>query len=72
MANLVSQAIKGGWRRSSRSQQGNCVEIRDLGYEIRNSNDPDGPRVRFTRSELVAWVRGAKQGDFDDMIGLAI
>jgi hypothetical protein len=33
---------------------------------IRNSGDPDGPAVSFTRQEWDAFLAGVKAGDFDD------
>lgn len=58
------------WRKSSHSgYQGNCVEIADLarhGIAVRNSRDPGGPALIFTRSEFVAFVRGIKAGAFDE------
>lgn len=57
------------WRKSSHSgYQGNCVEVADLpagGIGIRNSRDPGGPALIFTRAEFVAFLRGAKDGEFD-------
>jgi hypothetical protein len=35
---------------------------------VRNSNDPYGPTVLFSRAELHAWVLGCKNGEFDDLI----
>jgi hypothetical protein len=57
-----------GWRKSRRSgTQGSCVEVRlvDGGVEVRNSNDPTGPVVAFTRAEWIAFVGGAQDGEFD-------
>jgi hypothetical protein len=62
------------WRKSSFSGSGgtgggNCVELAALpgGIAIRNSNDPHGPTILFTRDELNAWIRGCKAGEFDDL-----
>jgi hypothetical protein len=57
------------WHKSSHSgYQGNCVEIAALPdgeFAIRNSRHPEGPALIFTRSEYAAFVRGAKDGEFD-------
>jgi hypothetical protein len=57
------------WRKSSHSgYQGNCVEIAALQhgeFAIRNSRDPEGPSLIFTRAEFAAFLRGAKDGEFD-------
>jgi hypothetical protein len=47
---------------------GNCVEIALLaagGVAVRNSRDPAGPALVFTRAEWDAFVCGAKDGEFD-------
>ncbi|MFD5891963.1 DUF397 domain-containing protein [Streptomyces sp. NPDC060334] len=46
----------------------NCVEIaRVAGGEValRNSRFPDGPALVFTRSEMIAFIAGARAGEFD-------
>ncbi|MFD4139310.1 MULTISPECIES: DUF397 domain-containing protein [unclassified Streptomyces] len=61
------------WIKSSRSNAtGNCVEMACLpgGYvAVRNSRDPQGPALVYTRDEIAAFVAGAREGDFDSMIG---
>ncbi|MET8335332.1 DUF397 domain-containing protein [Streptosporangium canum] len=34
-------------------------------YLVRDSKDPDGPKLAFTRSEWDAFVNGVKLGEFD-------
>jgi hypothetical protein len=59
------------WRRSTASNpSGDCVELADLpngDVAVRNSRDPHGPALLYTRAEIRAWVHGAKAGEFDDM-----
>ncbi|MGI9000448.1 MAG: DUF397 domain-containing protein [Pseudonocardia sp.] len=59
------------WRKSSFSgDEGNCVEVAaldDSGVAVRNSKRPDQATVVVTRAEMSAWVRGAKDGEFDDL-----
>jgi hypothetical protein len=62
------------WQKSRRSNpSGNCVELAALpgGAEIamRNSRDPDGPALIYTSAEIAAFVQGAKEGDFDNLVG---
>lgn len=59
------------WIKSSYSggNGGDCVELCQEGDTIlvRDSKDPDGPRLSFTKRELRAWVLGAKDGEFDHL-----
>ncbi|MGW4033421.1 DUF397 domain-containing protein [Streptomyces sp. NPDC004838] len=61
------------WTKSSHSNAtGNCVELAALpdgSVAIRNSRDPQGPALIYTREEMVAFVAGARGGDFDSVIG---
>jgi Domain of unknown function (DUF397) len=62
------------WRKSRFSNpSGNCVELADLSAEVvavRNSRDPDGPALIFTRAEWDAFLQGARAGEFG-LFGLA-
>ncbi|MEO3785009.1 DUF397 domain-containing protein [Actinocorallia sp. B10E7] len=70
---MPAQALTAAsWRKSRHSNpQGSCVEVAALpGPEIalRNSRHPAGPALIFTVAELSAFVQGAKDGEFDDLI----
>jgi hypothetical protein len=58
------------WRKSRRSNpDGNCVELAVLSsgeIGVRNSRHTDGPVLRCTPAEIVAFIQGAKDGEFDD------
>jgi len=61
------------WRKSRRSNpSGNCVEIARLpaggGVAVRNSRDPEGPTLIYTLDEMAAFLAGARDGDFDDLV----
>lgn len=59
------------WRKSKRSGcVGNCVEAAALDsgeVALRNSRDPNGPALIFSRDEMAAFLAGAKDGEFDDV-----
>jgi hypothetical protein len=56
-------------RKSRRSggQGGQCVEVADLGdaVAIRDSKNPDGPRLAFSRREMAEFAARAKSGRLD-------
>ena len=35
---------------------------------MRNARDPAGPALIYTQAEIEAFIAGAKDGDFDDLI----
>ncbi len=61
------------WVKSRRSSsQGNCVEMAQLAggaVAVRNSRHPEGPALVYTHAEMEAMILGAKDGDFDHLIG---
>ncbi|MBB3663019.1 MULTISPECIES: DUF397 domain-containing protein [Prauserella salsuginis group] len=72
--NGVSSELLTGvqWRKSRYSgAMGNCVEVAPLvggDVAVRNSRDPQGPALVYTRAEIEAFVAGVKDGEFDDML----
>ncbi|MFY1597352.1 DUF397 domain-containing protein [Micromonospora sp. WMMD737] len=66
----MSDASEGlTWRKSSESLNGDCVEVASLpdGVAVRDSKNPGGPRLTFSRSEWHAFLQGANQGEFNDL-----
>ncbi len=69
---LLARAV---WRVSSFSGGGGngggqCVQVAALDdgrIAVRNSNHPDEGVVFFTRAEMAAWIKGVKNGEFDDL-----
>jgi hypothetical protein len=57
------------WRKSKRSGcVGNCVEVAALNGDkvaMRNSREPQGPALIFSRGEMTAFLAGAKDGSFE-------
>ena len=57
------------WKKSARSgtNGGSCVEVRrrDEEIQVRDSKNPTGPILQFTREEWSAFVGGTKDGEFD-------
>ena len=67
----MSDLAAAAWRTSSFSNgTGLCVEVAlldDGRTAVRNSNHPDAGVVLFTRTEMDAWIKGVKAGEFDDL-----
>ena len=57
------------WRTATMSGGGNCVQVKsqDDMIIVRNSRLADGPFLSYTRDEWVAFLDGAKKGEFDDL-----
>ncbi|NRQ40807.1 DUF397 domain-containing protein [Nonomuraea sp. NN258] len=57
------------WRKSTASgDDGQCVEVAtNLPgiVAVRDSKDPQGPTLIFTRGEWKAFLEGADRGEFD-------
>ncbi|CNF99568.1 Domain of uncharacterised function (DUF397) [Mycobacterium tuberculosis] len=57
------------WQKSSRSDDtgGQCVEVADLaaGVAVRDSKDPDGPKLVFGPSASRAFASQVKTGGLD-------
>ncbi|WP_155338257.1 DUF397 domain-containing protein [Acrocarpospora corrugata] len=55
------------WRKSSASVEGECVEVA-FGPEsafVRDSNNPTGVVLKFSRADWAAFVVGVQRGEFD-------
>jgi uncharacterized protein DUF397 len=51
------------WRRCDSAT---CVEVGIGGYDVqvRDSKDPEGPVLRFSSSEWMAFITGVQAGEF--------
>lgn len=68
---VVAQARHLDWIKSSLSYgHGECVELAPDGdmVALRDSKNPDQPYLRFTRSEMAAFLYGARRGEFDHLL----
>ena len=54
-----------GWRKSSKSSSGNCVEIKETEHEVlmRDSKDRTGPVLHFGHDAWRAFLEDLKAGD---------
>lgn len=59
------------WRKSSYSHDNGCIELADLGDGIVGVRDSklgdDSPVLRFNETEIAAWIKGTKAGEFDNL-----
>jgi hypothetical protein len=66
---MGSEQMNAIWVKSSLSfSNGNCLEVAELpggSVGVRNSREPAGPVLSFTREEWDAFLGGARRGDFD-------
>ncbi|MCI0686843.1 MAG: DUF397 domain-containing protein [Sporichthyaceae bacterium] len=69
----ASQLAAAEWQKSTLStSQGNCMEFARLPgnrIAVRNSRYPNGPALIYTQAEIAALVQGAKDGEFDNLVG---
>jgi hypothetical protein len=59
------------WVKASASAGiGACVEMATAGDMIamRDSKDPDAPPLMYTHAEIIAFLDGAKRGEFDHLV----
>ena len=57
-----------GWRKSTRSDDGNCVEVGHSEHGligVRDSKDPGGAVLGFDRNSWTAFTRDLRTGRFD-------
>lgn len=51
----------------SSTSYGQCIQVASAtaGVAMRDSKDPDGPILLYTRTEFKTFLDGARNGDFD-------
>jgi hypothetical protein len=68
---LPDSSREPAWRKAALSvANGACVEVANVGAMVamRDSKDPGGPVLVYTRAEWLAFLDGAKKGEFDGLI----
>lgn len=64
MANLSRTTT---WRKSSHCANNTCVEVAILDNQVavRDSKDPEGSFLLFSREEWTSFLNGARDGEFE-------
>ncbi|MEU8982975.1 DUF397 domain-containing protein [Streptomyces sp. NPDC048309] len=61
-----------GWEKPwSGTNGGSCVEAKRLpdgSVAFRQSRDPEGPALIYSRDEMIAFLQGAKSGQADFLV----
>jgi hypothetical protein len=68
---MPAAELEGAQWRLVVSPDGAGVELARLAdgqIAVRNAADPEGPALIYTRAEIEAFIGGAQDGDFDDLI----
>ncbi|RFS84822.1 DUF397 domain-containing protein [Actinomadura spongiicola] len=67
MSTLDSAPLR--WRKSTKSGSdgGTCIEVAELNSEVavRDSKDPEGPKLAFGRAAFAALARDIRAGRYD-------
>jgi hypothetical protein len=67
----TSEFLALNWRKAQMStNNGACLEVASVPGKIalRDSKDPGGPILVYTPDEWTAFLDGAKNGEFDDLM----
>ncbi|WP_328461606.1 DUF397 domain-containing protein [Streptomyces sp. NBC_00448] len=68
---IPDASVLTGWRKSSYSGSENqdCIEVAHAEDRVatRDSKNPTGPALSFTREAWVAFLGGVEAGDFGDV-----
>jgi hypothetical protein len=69
----ASERVSLAWIKArSSTANGVCVEVASAvgNIAIRDSKDPNGPILVYTPSEFRAFLEGARNGEFDNLVRL--
>ncbi|XVU28145.1 DUF397 domain-containing protein [Actinoplanes sp. CA-054009] len=65
----MTESVFNNWHKSSRSDEGNCVEVSssDDGtlVGVRDTKDRNGHHLRFDRQSWDSFIDGVRDGQFD-------
>jgi hypothetical protein len=66
----TSTSEQDSWRTATMSGGANCVQVKskDGMIIVGNSRLADGPFLSYTHDEWVAFLDGARKGEFDDLL----
>lgn len=66
---VTGNCVEMAWTKASHSaDSANCVEVSSCTCEdvlVRDSKDPDGPKLQFPKPAFADFLTGVKAGEFD-------
>ena len=67
-SSLTGATWTAGRRGDAQATRAGLAALPEGSIALGNSRDPNGPALIYTRAEIAAFIAGAKDGEFDNLI----